>query len=70
MNLNAEKSRLDNLTKELSRQWEETKNHWRDQKSLEFEKKYMEDLFAYTDKALLVIEKLDEVLKKIRSDCE
>ena len=70
MNLNANKSRLIGITRELSVQWEETKNHWRDQKADEFEKKFLEELFVYVDKTAVVIEKLDEVLKKVRSDCE
>jgi hypothetical protein len=70
MNLNANKSRLSAVTKELALQWEQTKNHWRDQKSEEFEKKYLQELFLYSDKAVMVIEKLDELLKKVRTDCE
>ena len=70
MSLNAGKSRLDGITKELSIQWEQARAHWRDQKSDEFEKKYLEELFALTGKSILVIEKLDEILKKVRSDCE
>ena len=70
MNLNANKSRLSSITKELSVQWDQTKNYWRDQKSAEFEKKYLLELFAYANKTILVIEKLDEVLKKVRNDCE
>jgi hypothetical protein len=70
MNLNANKSRLAGITRELSNQWTQTKNFWRDQKSDEFEKKYLDELFAYADKTVLVIEKLDELLKKVRSDCE
>lgn len=70
MNLNANKSRLASATRELSQQWEQAKNYWRDQKSAEFEKKYLEELFVLSDKAVLVIEKLDELLKKVRSDCE
>jgi hypothetical protein len=70
MNLNANKSRLIGITRELSAQWTEAKNHWRDQKADEFEKKFLEELFVYADKTAVVIEKLDEVLKKVRSDCE
>ena len=70
MNLSANKSRLAGATRELSLQWEQTKNYWRDQKSAEFEKKYLEELFAHVDKTVRVIEKLDELLKKVRSDCE
>jgi hypothetical protein len=70
MSLNASKSRLDGISKELSIQWEQAKAYWRDQKSLEFEHKYLDELFRYSDKTVLVIEKLDEILKKVRSDCE
>ena len=70
MSLNASKSRLDGITKELSVHWEQAKSSWRDQKSDEFEKKYLDELFALTGKSVLVIEKLDEILKKVRSDCE
>jgi hypothetical protein len=70
MSLNANKSRLAGTSRELFMQWEEAKNHWRDQKSAEFEKKYLEELFIYANKTVLIIEKLDEVLKKVRTDCE
>ncbi len=70
MSLGANRSRLAGITRELSLQWDHAKNCWRDQKSDEFEKKYLAELFAYADKTVTVIEKLDELLKKIRSDCE
>jgi hypothetical protein len=70
MNLNADKSRLAGTTRQLFLEWENAKIHWRDQKSQEFEKKYLEELFVYADKTIQVIEKLDELLKKVRSDCE
>ena len=70
MSLNASKSRLDGITKELSLHWEQARTYWRDQKSDEFEKKYLDELFALTGKTILIVEKLDEVLKKVRSDCE
>lgn len=70
MSLNANKSRLAGISRELFLQWEEAKSHWRDQKSAEFEKKYLEELFIYANKTVLIIEKLDEVLKKLKTDCE
>jgi predicted outer membrane protein len=70
MNLSGNKSRLMGVTKELSLRWEETRNYWRDAKSQEFDKKYMQELVARVDKAVTIIEKLDEVLKKVQSDCE
>ncbi|MGH7975130.1 MAG: hypothetical protein ACREC8_00555 [Limisphaerales bacterium] len=70
MNLNASKSQLAGLTREFSLKWAETKNFWRDEKSLEFEHKYLEELFRRADKTVMMIENLDEILKKVRSDCE
>ena len=70
MNLAGSKSRLVGSARELSMKWAETKNYWRDQKCQEFEHRYMEDLFIRVDKTVAIIEKLDEILKKVRSDCE
>jgi len=70
MNLSGNKSRLVGTTKELSLRWTETRNYWRDAKSQEFDQKYIQELLARVDKAVTVIEKLDEVLRKVKSDCE
>ena len=70
MNLSGSKNRLVALTKELSKRWEDTKNHWRDAKSQEFEQHYMAELFANVDKTITVMDKLNEVLIKVRKDCE
>jgi hypothetical protein len=70
MSLSANKGRLTGSTRELSLQWEQTKNYWRDHKSDEFEKKYLDELFIFVDKSVVVLEKLDELLKKVRTDCE
>jgi hypothetical protein len=70
MSLNASKARLVAITKELSNRWDETKNYWRDAKSQEFEQRYMTELFANVDRTVTVIEKLNELLTKVRNDCE
>jgi hypothetical protein len=70
MNLAGGKSRLVAITKELSLKWDQTKNYWRDAKSREFQQRYMTELFANVDKTVTVIEKLDELLTKVRKDCE
>ena len=70
MSMSGSKSRLLGATKELALKWEQTKNYWRDQKSLEFEHKFLDELFADVDKTVLIVDKLDELLKKVRSDCE
>ena len=70
MSLNASKARLVAITKELSNRWDETKNYWRDAKSQEFEQRYMAELFANVDKTVTVMEKLHELLTKVKNDCE
>ena len=70
MSLAGSKSRLGGITKELQARWEDTQQYWRDAKAEEFEQKHLRDLFAETDKTLAVIEKLDELLKHVRNDCE
>ena len=63
-------ARLTGLTKELRVQWLDTKSYWKDARSLEFERKYMEELFASVDRAVTVMEQLDKLMTKIRTDCE
>ena len=70
MNLSGTKNRLMALTKGLAVQWDETKNHWWDEKTREFDRRYIVELFANVDKAVTAIEQLDEVLNKVRKDCE
>jgi len=68
--MKASGSRLAGLTKELRAQWQDTKNYWKDAKSQEFERRYMEELLASVDRAVTVIEQLDKLATKIRKDCE
>ncbi len=70
MSASGSKGRLGGAAKELALRWQETKNAWRDEKSAEFERKYLQELFVGVEKAIGVIDKLDELLKKVRSDCE
>ena len=70
MNLNANKSRLMGLTKEIALRWEDTKHHWRDAKSAEFDRRYMAELFPRVNQAVTAIEKLEELYKQIRKECE
>ncbi len=70
MSLGGSKSRLAAVAKELSLRWDDTKSYWKDDKSREFEHRYLEELFAQVDKSVTVIDKLDEILTKVRKDCE
>jgi hypothetical protein len=70
MNLSGNKGRLVGLTRDLTNRWSETKNYWRDAKSEEFERRYLAELSASVGRTVLIVEKLDELLKKVRSECE
>ncbi len=70
MSLNADRSRLMAIAKEISLQWEAAQDSWKDGKSQEFDRKYMEQLLLHIEKAVAVCEKLDKIITKVRSDCE
>ena len=70
MSLSMHKARLTGATRELMLRWETTRESWRDARSLEFEKQYIEELRAGVDKASVVLDQLDKLVAKIRSDCE
>jgi hypothetical protein len=70
MSWSGNKGRLVGLTRDISLEWAETKNYWRDVKSEEFDRRFMAELAAYVNRAVLVLEQMEELLKKVRSDCE
>ena len=70
MSLNASKSRLSALTKDLNAKWRETREYWRDEPAREFEKQYMDELLTSMTNALNQIDKLERILNHIRHDCE
>ncbi len=70
MNLNGNKSRMVGLTKEISLRWADTKSHWHDARSAEFERRFMQELLPRVNQAAAAVEKLDELFKRIRKDCE
>jgi hypothetical protein len=70
MSVSANGKRLAMLTLQLSNQWEQTKEYWRDARSQEFEQKYLEELRAGVDRAATVIEQLDKLVMKVKADCE
>ncbi len=70
MSLTADRTRLRAITKELTVRWEETRNSWRDAKSQEFERHYIEELLARVEKAVVAIEKLEKITARARTECE
>jgi hypothetical protein len=70
MSLSVCKTRLTSVTREIDNQWDQTKHFWQDAKCQEFEREYMELLNTSVEKAASVIDELDKLISKIRSDCE
>ncbi len=57
------------LTKDLLREWEETRAVWQDQKAEAFERSYIKELESSVNRAVHGMEKLDGMLTKVRKDC-
>ena len=70
MSLNHSKGRLVGLSRELLRVWQETQESWRDAKGREFDSTYMQPMFDAIDHASAAIDDLDQVLHRLRQDCE
>jgi len=68
--MTAAQNRLTALTKELMAEWADTKQYWRDAKSAEFEKRYLDELESAVTIACANLEPLERVLKQIHNDCD
>jgi hypothetical protein len=70
MNIGTNGQVLAAATKELERKWRQTRETWRDAKSMEFEEQFLTELFVSVEKATTIMEELGKVLTKARNDCE
>lgn len=70
MNLRGSSANLAQAVKDLSLRWEDTGKNWRDVKSQQFEKDYLQDLPSAAARAASVIEEIDQLLRKVKADCE
>jgi hypothetical protein len=62
-------ARLSHALKALRERWEETKGYWSDQQARDFERNHLLPLEAQTNAAARGMEKLAEVLSRLRHDC-
>ena len=69
MNISGIENNLLQAMKNLSAEWQQTQAYWRDIKSQEFEKQYLETLPQHITRAASVIAEINALLKKIRNDC-
>lgn len=70
MSASGSKSPLTSATRQLSERWTETRKTWRDHKSAEFERLYLEELFHRVEDAFRVIDELDQLLHKVHAECD
>ncbi len=64
------KGMLSKAFKELLARWEDTKSIWSDTQSHEFEKTYLVLIEQDVRSALGAMDTLDQILMKIKIDCE
>ena len=62
--------RVKRATRMLKEKGENTKEHWNDQTSCEFEEKYLRPLFPEVTMALTSVYRLNELLEQAERDCE
>lgn len=70
MSIRVSASNLATATKDLAIEWQRTKAIWRDVKSDEFERKYLDDLPTLVASANPIMEEIDALIRKVRNDCE
>lgn len=63
-------NRLVVLTRELIVAWGEARQEWRDEKALEFEKRFLDELHAGVNASVTHIEALERILKQLHEDCD
>jgi hypothetical protein len=53
----------------LNERWDATREQWADANALDFEKSHLVPVQQQVENALRGMEKLSEVLQKVRADC-
>jgi hypothetical protein len=62
-------ARLKHAMKTLNERWDSTREQWADANAIEFEKNHLVPVEQQVENALRGMEKLSEVLQKVRADC-
>ena len=60
---------LAQATKDLLAAWQRTREQWQDAKAQEFADQYLTELPAHVNRSAAAAEALDDLLRKVRSDC-
>jgi hypothetical protein len=67
--MSAGSARLNHALKTLRERWDETKGTWSDSAAREFEKNHLVPLESQTNNAIRGMEKLSEILHRLKNDC-
>jgi hypothetical protein len=67
--MGAGSARLTFTQKALRERWDDVKQQWSDQVSRDFEKNHLHPLDQQTSSAIRAMDKLADVLSKLRQDC-
>lgn len=67
--MSAGAARLNFSLKTLRERWDAAKEQWSDQVSRDFEKNHLDPLEHQAEAAMRAMDKMAEVLHKIRQDC-
>ena len=70
MNISGDGKVLGAATRDLLRRWLETKSHWHDAKSEEFERSFLSELTAAVERAGPSFDRLEKLAATIREQCE
>jgi Cdc6-like AAA superfamily ATPase len=70
MSLKANSAALAQNFKELSLAWERTRTDWRDLKAMEFQEKYLAELPELSSRVGIILNELDNLMRKVKTDCE
>jgi hypothetical protein len=70
MSVKSSRGSLAKAVRDLHVSWHQTQNYWRDDKAKEFDEKYITPLPDAINSASSIIEELDQILTKIKRDCE
>jgi len=62
-------ARLNHALRTLRERWDDTQGYWSDQVARDFEKNHLIPLEAQAKNAIVGMDKLAEVLVKLRRDC-
>jgi hypothetical protein len=70
MNIGGNGKMVSTATRELWRQWLETKTCWRDARSEEFERKFLAELSAVVERSGSAFDRLEKLVSTIKEQCE